>query len=370
MKIGIITWFRYENYGTKLQAIALQAYLRGKGHAVQLIDFAVPEPSGGLARTSLFSRARNKWKFLQLQRARKKFASQLEVKSRRMEQIIAEHCVLTDYVNDDAAYIHVCNQFDLIICGSDQIWNPNWFHRYYYADFPEIRTRKVSYAPSLGIRKIPEEVKPLMRHSLAGFSHITVREENAAVLLEPLIGYRPQKVLDPTMLFSGQQWEKMFQLDTCRDSYLLCYFLSDNQRHWAAARAFAREHNLKMKIIPQEGDSYFQKGTICADAGVKEFLQLILNASYVITDSFHGTVFSLLFGKEVFVFERFPTNDYSSQNDRVRDLADQFEIRDHLISFGTNRIVPTGRIEYSNVTVVLDSLRKQSEEILQTEITE
>ena len=205
MKVGIITWFQYENYGTKLQALALQAFLRNEGYDTQLINYEVPEVSQTFKKNTLISRLFDKIKYILLQRAKRLFSSQLKIRSLRMKQVISDYCVLSPHIASDEEYVKICNQFDIIICGSDQIWNPNWYHRYYYADFPEIHVKKVSYAPSLGINKIPEQIVPLMKKSLASFSRITVREENAIDLLEPLIGYRPQKVIDPTMLFSGQQ---------------------------------------------------------------------------------------------------------------------------------------------------------------------
>ena len=100
------------------------------------------------------------------------------------------------------------------------------------------------------------------------------------------------------------------------------------------------------------------------DAGVKEFLDIILNADYVLTDSFHGTVFSLLFEKEVYTFERFKDDQYFSQNDRVRELADEFNIRNHLLQYDTRRIICVPPINYSEIRYRLELLRERSETIL------
>lgn len=371
MKIGIITWFRYENYGTKLQAIALQSYLREKGHDVELIDFQIPEPINSAKKQSVSSRLYRKINYLALKCSRRMYKEQLKIRSCRLEQVIQEKCIIKKKAENDISFIGICNEFNLIICGSDQIWNPNWYHPYYYADLPGIKTKKVSYAPSIGIQSIPENTKLLIQKSLKSFSYVTVREETAASLLEPLLGYRPQKVLDPTMLMSGRQWKEMFQLTTqIQQRYILCYFLSDNRNHWNAVVKFAHKHNLSIKIIPQQGFSFFQKGEIHADAGVKEFLELIQNAEYVLTDSFHGTVFSILFEKGVYVFERFQDDLYSSQNARVMELVKQFGIEDHLIPYNSKNIEPKNPIDYSKVHATLNTLRSQSEKILQTEIKE
>lgn len=370
MRIGIITWFRYENYGTKLQAIALQSYLRSLGHDVQLIDFPVPDPPRPHKKKKFLNRVYGRLNYMMLQYARKRYSDPLAMKSLRMKQVINEQCIVTEPIKNDEDYINICNQFDLIICGSDQIWNPNWHHPYYYADFPEIKAKKISYAPSIGIREIPEDKKELIYESLKSFSMITVRENRAASLLESIIGYKPQKVLDPTMLITKEQWIDLFGLKTNeKQQYLLCYFLSDNKNHWKAARRLAREKHMTIRIIPQMGFSYFYKGEKYLDAGVKEFLDLILNADYVLTDSFHGTVFSLLFEKEVYTFERFKDDRYFSQNDRVIELADEFNIRNHLLQYNTRRIICVPPINYTEIRHRLELLRERSETILNNEIS-
>ena len=370
MKIGIITWFKYENYGTKLQAVALQSYLRSQGHDVQLIDFPIPELPGIRRKRSFIKRVYGRLNYMALQYAHKRYIDQFRRKSQRMERVINEQCIVTAPIEDDNDYINTCNQFELIICGSDQIWNPNWYHAYYYADFPGIRVRKISYAPSIGISKIPEDKKDDIRKSLASFSLVTVRENKAASLLEPIIGYKPQIVLDPTMLITKEQWINMFELDIQKEQrYVLCYFLTDNENHWIAARKFSRENSMETRIIPQMGFSYYRKGRKYMDAGVKEFLELIFNAEYVLTDSFHGTVFSLLFEKEVYIFERFKDDQFFSQNDRVRDLVNEFGIKDHLLKYNNKRIEGISKINYTEVDDKLRKLRVQSETILKNEIS-
>ncbi|MDY5232267.1 MAG: polysaccharide pyruvyl transferase family protein [Faecalicoccus sp.] len=365
MKIGIITWFRYENYGTKLQAIALQNYLRRYGHNVQMIDFPVPSSQRPHKKKKILTRVYGRISYEILKYAHKRYNSQLARKTLKMEQVINEQCIVTDPIKTDEDYVNICNQFNLLICGSDQIWNPNWYHPYYYADFPEIKAKKISYAPSIGIREIPEKKKELIGKSLKSFSLITVRENKASALLETIIGYKPQKVLDPTMLLTKEQWINLFSLKIKKKQrYILCYFLSDNRNHWTVVRKLAKEKNMSIRIIAQTGFSYFYKGRKYMDAGVKEFLDLILNADYILTDSFHGTVFSLLFEKEVYTFERFQDDQFFSQNDRVRELMDEFEISDHLLKYNTRRITCVPPINYITVDHRLSQLREKSATIL------
>lgn len=366
MKIGIVTWFDFENYGTKLQAIALQYYLRSRGNTVELINFKVPGRLPFARRKKiclkLFS---EKFSYWALKCAQIKYREQLNVRSHRLKNVIQEKCTVTEKVEDDDSYVKICNKFDLLVFGSDQIWNPSWYHPYYYADFPEIKSPKIAYAPSLGVRKIPDDLKEVIKKGLAKFALVTVREERAQQLLKPLLGYLPAKVLDPTLLLSGQQWKEMFQIKSKRTRpYQLCYFLSDNWNHWRAIKKIAEQNNLEVIILPQTGFSFFKEGIICADAGVKEFLELISNAEYVFTDSFHGTVFSLLFEREVYIFERFMPDKFFSQNDRVIDLAKQFELEDHLVKYNSYEIALQKRIPYQKVNSILEKMRTYSKNVI------
>lgn len=364
MNIGVITWFDFENYGTKLQAIALQLYLKELGHNVKLLDILVPTEQE-YKKVSYLDRFRKRVNYSFLKCVKNAYKDQLCLKSFRMKKIISDLCECTEKITDAKTYVDICNQFDLLVCGSDQIWNPNWYHPYYYADFPEIQTRKISYAPSMGIHTIPERKKNLIREGLKGFDAISVRETRTAELLQPLIGFYPPKVLDPTMLLSKSQWENLFDLRNVKcESYILCYFLSDNSNHWNAVKKFAKEKNMPLYVIPQNVFSFFQKGKICADAGVKEFLKLVKGAQYILTDSFHGTIFSIIFEKEFYLFERFKSDQCFSQNDRVVELTEQFNVKNRLLNFNCEEIVTQSPIDYNEVGCILKKWRLWSEHFL------
>lgn len=368
MKIGIITWFLYNNYGSKLQAIALQRYLRNLGHDVWLINFPPPKPAKFRRRVKFLDRALNS---VTIRIARRVYHGALTERSERLEHAMQTYCNLTEPIGNDADFIRICNRFDLLIAGSDQIWNPNFYHPYYYAAFPDIKPRKVSYAPSLGIQEIPKEKQEPMRKAIETFSYVTVREKAGALLLEKLLGYRPQTALDPTMLLTKKDWMELLGLQAKEgQKYALCYFLTDNRTHWHTAAQFAKEKRLELRIIPYMGLSYFCKGKKYMDAGVWEFLDLILNAEYVLTDSFHGTVFSLLFQKEVYTFTRFRDDKDFSQNDRVRELAAQMHIGDHLLPFNARKVPNIPPIRYEEMNQTLGRLRKRSEAILREELVE
>ena len=148
------------------------------------------------------------------------------------------------------------------------------------------------------------------------------------------------------------------------DEYVLCYFLTDNKKHWSAAKKFAKKHRLKLYIIPQQSESYIQDGMVLPEVGVEEFLGLISNAKYILTDSFHGTVFSLIFNRQFYVFERFKENEYSSQNARVLDLVESISLMDRVIEFNSTLIIEKTNIEYDSVNLKVNEMVEFSKQLL------
>lgn len=353
MNIGVITWFDGPNYGTVLQAIALQKYLRIIGNEVKLLNWMPPHTERRQKESFWQKVARQPLKYANLY-AEEKYGRLIEQKNTKLKSAIRKNCEFTDPIVDEDHFIETCNRFDLLICGSDQIWNPNWYHRMYYADDAHIKVKRISYAPSLGVTEIESETAEKIRRSLRGFSQISVRERQGAELLEKATGIRPEVVVDPTLLLEADDWDAFLKNDTgIRDDYVLSMFLTDNHHHWLAANRFAMEQKMKHVIIPYTGFSYLQPGEICADAGIEELLTLIKNARYVLTDSFHITVFSLIFQRQFYSIMRFKENGYVSQNSRLVDLLVMAGLKDRGIPYNTNRIRPLQSIDYSSVQMAL-----------------
>lgn len=364
MKIGIITWFDGANYGTNLQAIALQKYLRNTGYEVKIIDFIPPKVKDVSKRTFWEKVAYQPQKYANLY-SEHKYKKQIEDKTQKLKRTIKNNCIFTDLVTDESSYIDTCNQFDILIFGSDQIWNPNWYHRFYYGDYPEIKVKKIAYAPSLGVSEIEKGKVEKIRRSLKGFSTVSVREEQGANMIEFITGVRPQQVVDPTFLLGVDEWSKFIPNENSEhNEYVISMFLTDNRHHWKAATRFAKKYHLKHIIIPYTGFSYMQHADIRADVGIEELLSLIKNAKYVLTDSFHISVFSIIFNREFYTFMRFKEDGFISQNSRVTNLLHMVDLENRLISYGTNRIERMKCIEYESINIKLQKEIENSKAFL------
>ena len=141
--------------------------------------------------------------------------------------------ILTRRCEAEKDLVEVFNSFDLLISGSDQIWNPNWYHRFYYADYEGVTTRRISYAPSMGVTKILDEVEPEIKRSVSKFDAISVREENAVSLLEPYSKYKPVVAVDPTLLLDSNDWASILPPTGAapKSDYVLGFFIEGNFDH-------------------------------------------------------------------------------------------------------------------------------------------
>lgn len=363
MNIGIITWFKSINYGTNLQAIALQYYLKTRGHEVKLLNFDVSGISND-KKKNFFTRLFYQPEKYATKYFDHKYEKEIEYKKKKIRETVSKYCIFTEKIESKEDYIRECNSFDLIICGSDQIWNPNWYHRYYYADYPEIKARKISYAPSLGINSIPEEKAKEIKKSLKGFDAISVRESTGARILSNLSPIEPQVVVDPTLLLGAREWSKIASNKVVSDQYVLSMFLTDNLRHWHAAKIFSKKKKMKHIVIPYCGISYTEGDRLYVDAGIEDFLALIRHADYVLTDSFHVIVFCLIFNRQFVAFQRFKEDQFTSQNSRIDNLLEIATVKDRLLRYGTSKIPTMEDIDYQLVNKTLQMEIDKSKDYL------
>lgn len=370
MRIGIITWFTGPNYGTNLQAIALQYYLRKQGHEVEIVNCEVESKYAKNRRTFFERVAFQPEKYAEKFARRVFFKNEIASRDKKLANAIQKNCVLTKRCENEKDLIEIFNSFNLLISGSDQIWNPNWYHRFYYADYDGVTTRRISYAPSMGVMTIEPEVKPEIRRSVSKYDVVSVREDKAVSLLEPYSKNKPVVVVDPTLLLDSDDWASIFPSigKTAKEDYVLGIFLEGTIRHMHAARRFATEKHMKYVYVPYSGISYYQPGERYADAGLEDLLELFRNAKYVVTDSFHMTVFSIIHRKQFYTFARFKENLITSTNSRIRNLLRMSGLQDHELKYGTKKINELPDIEYGPHLVMIQQEIDKSKKFLKESV--
>mgnify|MGYP001810203640 FL=1 len=298
MKTGLLTFHAAHHYGAQLQAYALMKAVEACGSACEVIDYVRPDTEEakrlfrpGIAPRSLLANVHTVLHYGALHRRAARFERFVRDDMIRSPKSYASYAALAA---DAPAY-------DAYVCGSDQIWNPliyreKTFDPAFFAGFAA-SGRKIAYAPSFGIAEMPAEHQPALKDWLAGFESLSVRERNGEAIIRGVCGRSALTVLDPTLLLGPAQWNRVAEAPPYATPYLLCYFISDPAGYEPYVTAMARR--LGLSVVSLCGARRTVRGTArtVLDAGPREFLGLFAHAAYVMTDSFHGTVFSINYGR-------------------------------------------------------------------------
>lgn len=228
--------------------------------------------------------------------------------------------------------------YDTVLIGSDQLWLPaNIAADYYTLNFVPEELNSVAYATSFGVSELPNDAAETAKNFLPHIKHISVREEAGQKLVKKLTGRNVPVVCDPTLLFTGEEWMEIQQQERIvEEPYIFCYFIGGTQIHRNFVKRLKKETGLKVVALTHV-DHYMKSDEGYADytpynIGPSEFLNLIRNADYVCTDSFHSTVFSILYKKEFFEFKRYTENTKQSTNSRLDTLFNLVDIHDRMLN--------------------------------------
>lgn len=360
MKINTITCHHVYNYGASLQAYALQQYLLSLGCESEIINY-VP----------WYHNRYTFWNVNRMSSNYKLINNSLLLKfiwclKYNLPYIIKEHKRKKAFDSFDEKFLIINKKkyrdiaelrtdppaADVYMAGSDQIWNTNvtnGLEKAYFLDFGDSTTKKVSYAASFGGDMLPKSEEDHIKELLGAFSIISIREKSGKALLNKIGITDVNLVLDPVFLLSRSQWEDVAQLArnlNHPEKYILLYNFKIN----AAVNNFVTNLKQFLKIpivcIHCYDEITYADYTI-KSAGPLEFLDLIKNAEVVVSDSFHATVFSIIFKKEFYTFSLSGHSNIS----RMTDLLDCLEIKNRLNVDGYVR----ESIDYDSVDPKLQS---------------
>ena len=259
--------------------------------------------------------------------------------------------------------------YDLFIAGSDQVWNMDWYKPEYFLNFVSEKRKKYSYAASMPNVNLTEDQARIVKISLNNFASISVREDKTAVYLKNKLGIDSSVVLDPTMLLTLDKWEEVVEkIDLPKKKYTFCYFLGGSRSQREFANQFAKLTRTEIVTLPFIGcinsaDLSFGDHKLY-NVSPKQFLFLIKNAEYVITDSFHAMVFSITFQTKFFAVSRIGGE---SMGARVSELLKLFDMEYRYLSPGKE--IETCRTfkdqEMNSATEEFNILKDRSEHFLQ-----
>ena len=343
--MGIITfYYKSFNCGGLLQAYALVQALNGLGVCAEQISYdRLWDTKKARLRRALSKRpsaAAKKCVYVLKTRLSRRLVRK---KNRELEPLFEQRvraCAAfasgiphSEQVYNRENLRECADAYDAFIAGSDQIWNPDFLQPAYLLDFVPPGKKRIAYAASISKTSLDIETTEKLKNGLAGFDKISVREKQAAGLLKGLAAQPAEWVLDPVLLLKREEWEAVCGETAVKGPYIFCYFLGDDRRLRTLARQAAERRQLPIVTMPflqnccSPADENFGDVRLF-DAGPGQFLTLIRDAAYVLTDSFHGTVFAEIFGTRYAVFERLGERGMGS---RIESLGEILHAEEHFI---------------------------------------
>ena len=336
-----MTWYQHRNYGTILQAAAMIYSIKKLGYDAKGINYI----SSGYDRQTTLEKITSVKK-IQDGIKHKVTAGRYkpvvdEKKQSCFDSFISEYIPMERKTQTSSQLFQLNQEYDAFICGSDQIWTPLAYNSKYFLDFVSCDGKKIAYAPSFGVSSITDSsVRKLIGKQLDHFEHLSVREKQGAAMIKSYYGKHAEVVLDPTLLLNSSEWDGFTTDKSLPQNTLLCYILGDDERSWKHIDLLAEKTGFKVKVIPVHPKDYHRGYDLLNGVGPAEFISAIKSADLVCTDSFHGTVFSILYHRNFITFKRFADNDSKSQNSRVINLLSMLKLTDHLWN-GTYKKVTT-----------------------------
>lgn len=353
MKIATITFHWATNYGAVLQAYALQKYLISNDYNTEIINYI---PIRVKILQDLYQR-KNKDFFTKERNINKFREKHMKISSKKYYTI--------------NSLKKASNNYDIFICGSDQIWNESFIcsseskfiffgkkikNLSYYLSFVKDKKR-ISYATSFGKEKLEESTNILIKKELKLFEHIGVRENSGKKIVE-VLGLKAKVVLDPTLLLNGSNYSELIENKENIQKFDLFSYILHNHKE-----AIKIDDFIYKKYFNIENDSKYNNEPI----GIEEWLYNIKNSKFVVTNSFHGIVFSILFHTPFIAI----LIKGSGMNDRIETLLNKLNLKDRIIiDFDEDKIdnIKNSDIDWDNIDILLDELRKDSFEFLKESI--
>lgn len=360
-KVLLVTLYGCTNLGNRLQNYALQTILEKNNCEVHNLCYQ---------QKIAFARTRNfiKCFFTSIGLFRSRFSVYIESNTDKYIDRKKKFVAFNEKYIKNKIYIGKLqeafkinwDEFSFGVTGSDQVWH-NWSSTdeelaYYYLQFLP-KEKRMSYAPSFGFSKFPPKDEALHKKYLLGMNKLSCREIEGCHLIKKLCGREAEYVLDPTLLLNSAEWYSIAKKPRYFDGdpYMVVYFLGDiSDKAKFVIKSISEKYNLSIINLLSPGNEDYYK------TDPQEFIYLIANSDFVITDSFHGTVFSVIFERNFFVFKRQKNGIESGMFARIGDFLDTFYFTDRIYTGDNNEyMINNFDKRYQTVCEILNKLQKQ-----------
>lgn len=380
-KVGIVSCYFQKNYGSMLQAYATQQVIKKLGYDSETICIDGIAKDIRNAKLKYYMRQLNDWNVVKgklgfvkrafFKKLDKDFKKNVLIRDKKFNEFKNSKYKLSPIYNSKKEIGDYCNNYSSVLVGSDQLWLPsNIDANYYTLNFVPENVNKIAYATSFGVSSLPKRQWSFANRFLNRINYVSVREEGGQEIVKEIAHRDVPVVCDPTLLFTKDEWYEYFPNKRLyKDKYIFCYFLGNNPEQRIFADKIRKITGYKIVSLLHM-DEYIKSDISFPDyapydIGPEEFVNLIRNAELVLTDSFHGTVFSVLNGKKFFTFRRFKEGSVLSTNSRMHSLFNLLDLHERFITADEDvQRALNLKIDYEKVWNRIDKNRKKSYEYL------
>lgn len=380
-KVGIVSCYFKNNYGSMLQAYATKKILDNNNipnetiNVDNNIDFKKGKKKYYLSQITNFNFIKSKFGMIKLKLDKKivkGLGKNISIRNNKYKEFRREFNLSKSVTTYAELNKMAKEKYTDVLVGSDQLWLPvNVVADYYTLNWVPDEVNKISYATSFGVSSIPSKYNEKYIHFLKRINHLSIREDSGVKLAKEIAGVDGKLVCDPTLLLTKEEWEKEASKENkYKEKYILCYFLGSNIEHRKFAERLKEKTGLKIVSLNHADEYVKYSDKFCDyapfDIGPREWINLVENAEYILTDSFHGTVFSLLFNRNFFCFRRYNAKAKGSTNSRLDSLLKIAEVSNERILSGLEDVndVLKYKIDFKKVNKNLDKFREESKKWL------
>ncbi len=378
-KIALAINYDYHDYGGMLQSYATQVALGKLGYESYAINY--DNLKGGINHRKIgyflrnildWSIVKEKGRIVQkklLDKFNKKLSANQAIRDAAFDRFQKNFKTTVAFPTWEAL-TDACHGYDAVLVGSDQLWLPsNIVADYYTLNFVPDEVKKIAYATSFGIGAIPHGMEKQYSSFLNRINYLSARETSGQGIIKASTGRDVPLVCDPTMLLEKKDWEQIAtQNRLVKEKYIFCYFMGNNPEQRDFVNRIAKNKGYKIVGLIHL-DQYIKTDEDFVDYALwnitpADFVALVRDAEYVCTDSFHGTVFSIIFHKNFLTFKRFNKKASLSTNTRIFSLLNRLNLKDRLFTAEGNIDQDLEIHDYDKIQNELSAFIKSSIEYL------
>lgn len=381
-KVGIVSCYFQKNYGSMLQAYATQKFLDINGIENETICYDGIDKEIKIRKYNFYLKQLfdlnvvfGKIGYINIKLRKKnpfsRLGKSLKIRDNAFGRFKKRFNISERY-DTFSELTEACRiKYSSILLGSDQLWLPsNIDADYYTLTWVPSEVKKISYATSFGLSELPAKYMKVASEYLRRIDWISTREKTGQDIIYNAIGKKAKVVCDPTMLFTGEQWLEVQPRERlCKEKYIFCYFLGDNPEQREFVKQIKDKTGYKivsilyLNVFAKCDKNFADFAPFDVDPG--DFLNYIRNAEYVCTDSFHASVFSILYHKKFFTFRRFKESYHLATNSRLDTLLESLELSNRILTAyeDVNECL-SSEIDYGKVDNLIEKMRSEGSEYL------